>query len=959
MDRKEVLSMEEKWQKKWEEERIFQASPEKGMRKYFANIPYPYVNGYLHLGFAVTFLHGDVMARYKRMRGYNVLFPQAFHCTGFPIVAAAKRINEGEEIQTKIMRDMGIPENEISKFGDPIYWTRFFPPEAKKDLMRLGASVDWRRTFITTYLNPHYDKFVKWQFRKLKERGYLELGEHPVIWCPKDQSPVGDHDRLEGEGEVPVEFILLKFPIEDKFLVAATLRPETVFGQTNLWIDPNVVYVEASVDGEKWILNRECAEKLTQQKKEVTIIAEIDAKDLIGRTCTAPFIHKHIPILPSRFIDQDKGTGIVTSVPSDAPDDWVALRDLQRDENVMKEFSLEVETIRSIKPVSIINSEGWGPLPAVEIVEKMGIDSQMEREKLEKAKEEIYRTGYYTGVMNESCGDFAGQKVEVAKELIKQRMIEDGEADIMYEPGGEVICRCLTKAIVKIVSNQWFLKYGDGKWKERTSRALERLTLIPEISRKQFEYVIDWLRDWACSHHFGLGSTLPWDEEWVIESLSDSTIYMAYYTISHYLSDGRIDAKKIDDSFFDLIFLGDGEISEVSKKCSIEAKLLEEMRREFLYWYPFDLRNSGKDLVQNHLAFCLFNHVALFPDKHWPRAFGINGFVKLEGQRMSKSHGIVTYIRDAIDAWGADVTRITLLQGGEGMDDPTFDGVFADGIGRKLHQWMEFATKEHHSRTERLPIDDWFDSVMNLAIVRCSEAMESLKHRTALKHGFFDLQREWNWYLRRCSNLPQEDILRNFIEIQTKLLAPFVPHICEEIWSRIGGNGFISLSQYPEAKREIDIGVLSAEEYFRKTMDDIRQIMRATKMRPSKIFLYTYPRWMAPIYSKGIEKIKRKKLQMGSFMKEVMRMEGMRSRAQRVSRFAKDIVEIIEKMRPEDIQRFGKTIDEQAYLSASKDFLRREFGCPVEVFRAEDQGVYDPQGRGERAIPWRPAIYVE
>src|SRR5438046_2002030 len=108
------------------------------------------------------------------------------------------------------------------------------------------AAVDWTRSFITPPLNPPYDAFVRWQFHHLKDGDFVKIDKHPVIWCPKDQAPIGDHDRIEGEGEVPMEYTLLKFPLADgRFLVAATIRPETVSGQTNPWADPKAPYVVA------------------------------------------------------------------------------------------------------------------------------------------------------------------------------------------------------------------------------------------------------------------------------------------------------------------------------------------------------------------------------------------------------------------------------------------------------------------------------------------------------------------------------------------------------------------------------------------------------------------------------------------------------------------------------------------------------------------------------------------
>ena len=195
--------IEEKWQSDWEKSRIFEAEVDTSKKKFFVNFPYPYMNGYFHIGHTFSLMRAEVFARYKRMQGYNVLFPFAFHCTGTPIIAAAQRIAEDEKAQIEILRQMGITTEEIHNFSDPLYWTSFFPKETMKDLKNLGASIDWRRSFITTSLNPHYDAFIKWQFRKLKESGYVAKGEHPVVWCRKCRSPVGDHARLEGESITP------------------------------------------------------------------------------------------------------------------------------------------------------------------------------------------------------------------------------------------------------------------------------------------------------------------------------------------------------------------------------------------------------------------------------------------------------------------------------------------------------------------------------------------------------------------------------------------------------------------------------------------------------------------------------------------------------------------------------------------------------------------------------------
>ncbi len=933
--------------------------------KWYSTVPYPYVNGYQHLGFGTSFLRAEFQSRYRRMLGYNVLHPQGFHCTGLPILGAAKRIAEKEPKQWDILRKMGIPDRDIPKFADPMHWIEVFPDATIQDLKGLGSAVDWTRSFITTPLNPPYDAFVRWQFHHLKDGDFVKIDKHPVIWCPKDQAPIGDHDRIEGEGETPIEYTLLKFPLADgRLLVAATIRPETVYGQTNLWIDPESPYVVAKVGEERWILNDLATKKLSEQGRTVVVESTLRGADLVGMDAVAPAINRAIPLLPGSFIDQGRGTGIVTSVPSDAPDDFVALRDLQRDDALLAKYHLDAERIRAIKPVPIIRTPGWGPLPGVEIVERLGIRDQADREKLEAAKAEVYKTGFYRGVLNENCGPYAGMRVEVAKEEIRKELASKGQADGMYEPSGEVICRCTTRAIVKVVDNQWFLAYGDPAWKAKVHEAIASMELRPEALRKWLDYVTDWLHDWPCTHHRGLGTILPWDSDWVIESLSDSTIYMAYYTIAHALQGGALRSQvpwagRLDDPFFDYVFFGKGQARNIASRLGVDAKLIEDLRREFTYWYPVDLRNTGKDLVQNHMAFCLFNHTAIFPKEHWPRGYGVNGWVRFAGRKMSKSRGNTWYIREALRDWPADVIRLTVANAGDGLDDPNVDLDFAETAMDRLQDWVRFATAKHPTRRERHGIDAWFLSVLNRTVQATRTAMEDMNYKVALRHGYFDLQSAWSWYLRRSENRPQTDCARRFIEVQTKILAPFTPHMAEEIWHRNGGAGFVVAAAYPDAKvEEIDPQAEAAEGLLQSILTDIREILKVTGIAPKRMALYTAPSWKVSVHEVARELAAQGALAMNVLMEKALAQPGMRDRAKEVAAYGKQVADELKHARVEHLDRFG-SVDEFAMFRENAHFLAKELGVKVDVFHADDPRRWDPSNKAERAVPGRPAIYLE
>lgn len=958
-------ALERKWQRRWARARVYEATAKPGRPKWFGNVPYPYMNGYLHLGQGLSFLRAEFQARYRRMAGHNVLFAQGFHCTGLPILGAARRVAEREPRQLQILREMGFAEAELPKFADPEHWVRTFPRDTREHLRALGAAVDWRRTFITTPLNPPYDAFVRWQYRRLRDRGYVRLGSKPVIWCTRDQAPIGDHDRLEGEGVTPVAFTVLKFPMEGgRFLVAATLRPETVYGQTNLWVAPDAAYVEARVDGQRWIVSRAAAAKLGEQGKSVEVLSELRGRDLVGTEAVAPMIHRPIPVLPSTFIDLGRGTGIVTSVPSDAPDDWVALRDLQRDEALARSFGLDPERVKAIQPVPIIRSKGYGPLPAVEVVDRMDIASQREGEKLAAAKEEVYRAGFYEGVMGDAAGPYAGQPVQQAKDRIAEELVRRGEADVLWEPGGSVVCRCTTPAIVKIVDDQWFLPYGDAAWKKRTHAALDRMVCYPEAVRKQFHYVIDWLRDWACTHHQGLGTKLPWDDHWVIESLSDSTIYMAYYAIAHALQAGEFRSKvrwapKLDDGFFDYVFLGRGNPAGIARRLGVSPAVVRGLRREFAYWYPFDLRNTGKDLVQNHMIFCLFSHVAVFPQALWPTGFGVNGWVSVSGRKMSKSRGGAIYLGDAVRDLGADPIRLAVGNAGDGLDDPAIDTDFAASAVERIGGWLDAVRSKPKVRAARLPIDGWFASVLHRAIADARVAMEALEYKAALRHGYFGLQSAWDWYLRRSGGVPNRVLRRTFLEVQTKILAPFVPHAMEEAWRALGHRGLVVASAYPRSSSgKIRPEVEAAERFLRSTLDDVREILRVTGIAPTTVTLFTAPAWKTAMFRRALALAGRGKVEPGPLIREALVHPALRPRGEEVAAAAKKIASEVASMGEEERATRAHAVDERRYLEASVPFLEGELRSKVVVADAE-KADGPAAAKAKQAFPGRAAILVE
>ncbi|HDI02418.1 MAG TPA: leucine--tRNA ligase, partial [Ignisphaera sp.] len=291
------------------EHRLFEANPDPKKPKFFLTAAFPYPNGPVHMGHARTYTIPDVLARFKRMQGYNVLFPMGFHYTGTPIIAIADAIARGEKSWINLFVNVfGVPKEELEKFKEPLYMARYFHEVSKISMIDAGYSIDWRREFAT--IDPQFSKFIHWQFQKLKEKGFIVQGTHPVGWCPRDKMPVSMHDTKDDVEPEIGDFVLLYFKDKDGVIYpAATLRPETVFGAINVWVNPNATYVKAKVDNRIWVISENTAYRLTFQLRKVEIIEKFKGEKLLGLRLRNPVTGEYVPVLPATFVDPKIGTG--------------------------------------------------------------------------------------------------------------------------------------------------------------------------------------------------------------------------------------------------------------------------------------------------------------------------------------------------------------------------------------------------------------------------------------------------------------------------------------------------------------------------------------------------------------------------------------------------------------------------------------------------------------------------
>lgn len=930
--RDKLLEIERTVQKKWEDGKVFEVeappSKPKDGEKFFGNFPYPYMNGYLHLGHGFTISKIEFAAAYHRLIGKNVLFPFAFHCTGMPIKACADKLARevaefgnpptfpkpedvsvaadkvqaaaAEKVQAEvekaepakfkskkskaaaktgpakyqweIMQSLDIEDEVISKFQDPEYWLEFFPPLAKKHLKAFGLGIDWRRSFITTDVNPFYDSFVRWHLQSLKNKGKVEKATRYAIYSPFDGQPCADHDRASGEGVQPQDYTLIKMEVQAPFtgklealagkkvfLAAATLRPETMYGQTNAWVLPDGQYGAYEIDEtEVFIVTYRAALNLAYQRKsrvseKPTCLVALTGHDLIGLPLSSPLTsYSTIYALPMLTILTDKGTGIVTSVPSDSPDDFMAMKDLKSKPALRQKFKVKDEWVMPFEIIPIINIPGFGDVAAEKVCTDLKIQSQNDKEKLAEAKRQTYLKGFTDGVM--LVGEHKGMKVSDAKPLIRKTLELEGLAVPYSEPEKKVMSRSGDECVVAL-TDQWYLLYGEEEWKMLSEECLKGMELYNDETRHGFEHTLGWLNQWACSRSFGLGTRVPWDPQFLIESLSDSTIYMAFYTVAHLLQGGDMYGKSIGTvqpedmthAVWDYVFQ-EGPMPETK----IPGELLQKMRTEFEYWYPFDLRVSGKDLIQNHLTFCIYNHTAMFPKDKWPLGFRTNGHLLLNSEKMSKSTGNFLTILSSIEVFSADATRFALADAGDAMDDANFVFETANSAILRLTKeiaWMEQVIRagsmEAVSGAESYALrsgpttsfaDRVFENEMNIAIQETQKNYDNYMFREALKTGFYDLQAARDEYRLACGAAGMhKDLMWRFMDVQTRLITPFCPHYAEHVWTELfKKEGYAVTAGWPAVSGPRDLILQRANTYLQDVIKTLRNVLQK-QSAPKKV----------------------------------------------------------------------------------------------------------------------------
>ena len=816
-------SIEEKWRDRWAESHIFEPAADTTREKFFVTVPWPYTNGSLHVGHGRTYTLGDIVARYKRLTGYNVLFPMGFHESGTPILAFSERLRNGDKDTIRLymsyLSEYEKPEDIdriLESFREPQNIADYFSRVIIKDFMDLGYSIDWSRKF--TSADPFYQEVVKWQFNELNEKGLIKRGSYPILYSIRDENAVGEDDIKDGDTDkVSIEeFTGVLFRGEKYSLMAASLRPETIFGVTNLWINPSAGYEMVRYRGMDIVMTSSGCKKFSMQHEGVQYVRDVPSDEIVASEFQVPFSSEKVGVLNAEFVDPDNGTGIVYSVPGHSIFDYIYYNKNGIKNNLKKVVKVD----RNVSVESL--------------VEKYDLEKNSER--LKDATQELYKEEFYNGTLINS-GRYSGMSVEAGREAIKREMQEKNLAYIFYETTRKAVTRSGSEVIVAVLNDQWFIDYSPEWLKEKAHELVNSMKFYPELYRKLMNDAVDWLKERPCARRRGIGTKLPFDERWVIESLSDSTIYMLAYTNKNELESIYAHLKKIPYGILDYILLG-REVREKYDEYTMENA--RKARDEFRYWYGNDLRITAPPHISNHLAFYIMNHAAIFRGKELPGGLMISGLVISNGAKISKSKGNVISLLEIIKHYSADIYRLFMAAGADISSLLDWNEKDLSSVIKRYSYFTDILDAYSPEDDEGNYIYSWFKSAFYRNLKTYIADMESMNIRDSYIAIFYNVMNDLKNVESHGGNI--NIALKPVLADWLKALSPIIPFAAEEYWHRhIDNNSFVSAQTIDmNIDNRIDYNILKSENYLNRVISDIREILKIIHIDAKKATITVY-----------------------------------------------------------------------------------------------------------------------
>jgi leucyl-tRNA synthetase len=951
---------ESHWQSEWERARLAEARVDGAREKFYAIVAYPGSSGFLHLGHLRGMSLADALHRYHRMQGRSVFFPTGTHASGLPAVTFAQKIREHDPRTLASLKAEGVPPSEWPSLEDPVEAARFLGRRYLRVFSRFGILVDERANLTT--VDDDYQAFIRWQFRRLHDAGALRQGPHYAAVCPVCGPVSVDPSETDlsrgGEAETVV-YTTVPFVLDDgRVLLAATLRPETVYGATNLWL-PKTGGLAVWHHGEtSYLVAPPAAHRLVEQHGG-RVGHVVDVGELVGRAVTAPVTGAILPILTSDLVDPSKGTGVVMSVPAHAPADWLAIREL--DEATRSRLPPVTPVVDLPAVDSLQGSErellaGDG-VPAERAVRATGATRLSDQPALDAATERLYRLEFVRGRMRADLLD--GSPVAEARIQVAEQLRGSGKSFELREFSEPVVCRLGHEVVIRLVPDQWFLRYGWGEWKERTRAVLARLRVVPEEYGKELPAVLDWFQDRPCTRRGRwLGTPFPLDPTWVIEPIADSTFYPAYYVVRPFVADGRISVGQLTDAFFDFVLLGRGP-----GEPEVDASIQNEVRAAVEYWFPLDLNIGGKEHKRVHFPVFLATHALLLPPDRQPLGLFVHWWlVSTSGDKISKKDigskgGAVPPIPESLERWGADAIRLWYVEAANSEQDIEWAPALLDAAVDRVEE-VERLLRDSLAEGGGAPpeLDRWLTSAVHFLLRDVEEAFANLRLREAAGLVYGRLPSLVRRYLARGGS--SGPALQRVALTGIRLLAPFTPHVAEELG--VGRfPGLVAVQPFPRADEfSRDDAAMATEAYIDRVEDDLRPIVRMATDRgepPEGVAFFVAASWKV-----NVERWTRDALAQDPKSVPIAAVLARAAEHPEMAAYRAEIAKYVGRIAPTlRTEPESPAIPELAGLRSAEGYLARRFGLSaVAVAREEEGSELDPLGRRDRARPGRPAFFL-
>ncbi|PPQ47293.1 leucine--tRNA ligase [Paenibacillus peoriae] len=727
-------SIEPKWQKYWDENKTFRTGEEPGKPKFYALDMFPYPSGAgLHVGHPEGYTATDIVSRYKRMRGYNVLHPMGWDAFGLP--AEQHALDTGEHPRE-------ITVKNVNNF--------------RRQIKSLGFSYDWDREISTT--DPDYYKWTQWIFIQLYKRGLAYVAEVPVNWCPALGTVLANEEVIDGKSErgghpvvrKPMRQWMLKiteyadrlledleeldwsesikdmqrnwigkstgaevrFPIEgyDEQLTVFTTRPDTLFGASYCVLAPEQELVDIITTPEQKDAVQQYREQAARKSDlERTDLAKDKTGVFTGAYAVNPVNGEKLPIWIADYVLAGYGTGAIMAVPAHDARDW----------EFAKQFGLNI--IEVVQGGDVANEPYTEDGPHVNSGPLNGLTNE---EAIPKMIQWLEAEGKGHGKVTYRLRDWLFSRQRYWGEPIPVIHLEDGTIKTVPEDQLPLVLPEMDNIKPSGTGESPLANATD--WVE---------TIDPETGMKARRET-NTMPQWAGSCWY----------------------YLRF-----------IDPKN------------DKEL--VSK----------EKQRE---WMPVDLYIGGAEHAVLHLLYARFWHKVLYDigvvETKEPFYKLVNQGMILgnNNEKMSKSRGNVINPDDIVNTFGADTLRIYEMFMGPLEATKPWNENGVEGAHRFLSRVWRLFVSEDGSLNDKITNDggsDEFNRTWHKTLKKVTEDLDALRFNTAISQLMIFTNDAY-----KADLLPRA-AMENFVQ----MLSPLAPHLAEELWQLLGHNDSITYAAWP------------------------------------------------------------------------------------------------------------------------------------------------------------------